>query len=172
MKVFLKDRVCVQNKDLIHLLRFCDSLKEGIPSSIIDKVFGKVYIVTSDNENDFVDFYKDSEIDFFRKLDWIVDYREYSDLSEEDLINAGCGIVNECASIATGFNELPEEDRARLYSDVNHQLELLEYKMLGVRDILWHKQGELKFAIPCDNAIIKKSKPRGRTIRRLIDKFL
>ena len=65
MKVFANGKVYVQNNDLQYLLRTCDGI--SIPSSIINKVFGDVFIVTDDNRYEFVEFSNPEDVDFFRE---------------------------------------------------------------------------------------------------------
>ena len=45
-------------------------------------------------------------------------------------------------------NETKQKEREKQYQKVSTQIELLEFKMMSVRDVLWHKQGHLKFPLP------------------------
>jgi hypothetical protein len=72
MKIFVKDKVYVQKKDLTHLLKAFNG--KSIPSSIIDKVFNSPFFVNKDNEYDFVSFESLEAVDFFKKCTWIIDY--------------------------------------------------------------------------------------------------
>ena len=68
--------------------------------------------------------------------------------TKEEIIEYGRQINAERNKIATSFNELSEEERERQYIQESTKIELLEFKMWSVRDILWHKQGHLKFPLP------------------------
>ena len=146
MKLFANNKVYVQKNDLAYFMRGAEGV--SIPSSIINKVFGQIFIVTDDNRYDFVEFSSPEEIEFFKKCDWMVDYNLFDGMTEEEIMEYGCQINTERNKIATSFNELSEAEREKQYMQVSTKIELLEFKMLSVRDILWHKQGYLKFPLP------------------------
>jgi len=175
MKLFVNNKVYVQKNDLAYFMRGTEGI--SIPSSIINKVFGQVFIVTDENRYEFVEFSSPEEIDFFKKCDWIVDYNLFDGMTENQIVEYGCQINTERNKIATSFNELPEEERERQYIQASTKIELLEFKMWSVRDILWHKQGHLKFTLPNgtnidylisnDNEIAKKENVVQRVLRRI-----
>ena len=175
MKLFVNNKVYVQKNDLAYFMRGTEGI--SIPSSIIDKVFGQVFIVTDENRYEFVEFSSPEEIDFLKKCDWMVDYNLFDGMTEDQIVEYGCQIYAERNKIATSFNELPEDDRERQYIQASTKIELLEFKMWSVRDILWHKQGHLKFPLPKgtnidylvsnDNEIAKKENVVQRVLRKI-----
>jgi len=179
MKLFVNNKVYVQKNDLAYFMRGTEGI--SIPSSIINKVFGQVFIVTDENRYEFVEFSSPEEIDFFKKCDWIVDYNLFDGMTENQIVEYGCQINTERNKIATSFNELPEEERERQYIQASTKIELLEFKMWSVRDILWHKQGHLKFTLPNgtnidylisnDNEIAKKENVVQRVLRRIKKRY-
>lgn len=67
-----------------------------IPTSIFMKVFDRdVIIINNRNRYDFVEFDAPEEIEFFKGIDWMIDYNEVKDLSEEGIITLGQSIVKE-----------------------------------------------------------------------------
>lgn len=146
MKIFANNKAYVQNNDLAYLMRGAEGI--SIPASIFNKVFGKVFIVTDENRYDFVEFTEPAEIEFFKECDWMVDYNAFDNMTEEEIIQIGCKINEERNKIAQAFNELKQKEKEKQYHKVSTQIELLEFKMMSVRDVLWHKQGHLKFPLP------------------------
>ena len=60
------------------------------------KVFGNgVTIINDSNRYDFVKFDEESEIEFFKGLDWMIDYNEVKDLSEDEIIKLAKNIEKE-----------------------------------------------------------------------------
>lgn len=179
MKLFVNNKVYVQKNDLAYFMRGTEGI--SIPSSIIDKVFGQVFIVTDENRYEFVEFSSPEEIDFFKKCDWMVDYNLFDGMTENQIVEYGCQINAEINKIATSFNELPEKERERQYIQASTKIELLEFKMWSVRDILWHKQGHLKFTLPNgtnidylisnDNEIAKKENVVQKVLRRIKKRY-
>ena len=112
MKVFANGKVYVQNNDLQYLLRACDGI--SIPSSIINKVFGDVFIVIDDNRYEFVEFSNPEDVDFFRSCDWIIDYHAFDGMTEEEIINYGSQINDKRNELAEKFNNLPEKEQGKL----------------------------------------------------------
>ena len=87
MKLFHKEKekevVYVQMQDLVYLMNETDI---AIPASIVMQVFGGgTVIVTNENRFDFVRFDDAEEVKYFRDLDFILDYGEYKDLSDDQL---------------------------------------------------------------------------------------
>ena len=146
MKIFTNNKAYIQKKDLAYFMRGAEGIL--VPASIIDKVFGQVFIVTDENRYEFVEFSSPEEIEFFKKCDWMVDYNLFDSMTEEEIIEYGYQINAERNKIATSFNELSEEEREKQYMQESTKIELLEFKMWSVRDVLWHKQGHLKFPLP------------------------
>ena len=146
MKVFTNGKVYVQNNDLQYLLRVCDGI--SIPSSIINKVFGDVFIVTDDNRYEFVEFSNPEDVDFFRSCDWIIDYHAFDGMTEEEIINYGSQINDKRNELAEKFNNLPEKEQEKLYEQVSSEVMMLDYKIYSIRDLVWNRQGHLKFTVP------------------------
>ena len=175
MKIFVNNKVYVQKNDLSYLLRGAEGI--SIPSSIIDKIFGQVFIVTDENRYEFVEFTSPEVLKFFKKCDWIVDYNLFDSMTEEEIVEYGCQINAERNKVVTSFNELSEGEKEKQYIQVSTKIELLEFKMWSIRDILCHKQGHLKFSLPKgtnidyltsnDNKIEKKENIVQKVLRRL-----
>ena len=169
MKIFANNKAYVQNNDLAYLMRGAEGI--SIPASIFEKVFGKVFIVTDQNRYDFVEFSEPKEIEFFKECDWMVDYNSFDNMTEEEIIEIGCRINEERNKIAKAFNELKQKEKEKQYHKVSTQIELLEFKMMSVRDVLWHKQGNLKFPLPKGikaNELIAKA-PVEETVQTAIE---
>ncbi len=83
MKIITNDSAYVQKNDISYL-----NLSDlPIPASIFMKVFGNgVTIINDSNRYDFVKFDEESEIEYFKDLDWMIDYNEVKDLSEDEII--------------------------------------------------------------------------------------
>ena len=147
MKIVLKDKVYVQKNDLSYLMNAMEG--KAIPSSIINKVFGEIFICCDDNRYEFVEFTEPEAIEFFKGWTYSVDYMYVKDLTEEDLIDAGSSIIEQRNAVALKYNSMTPEER-ETHSDLRVECDLLEFKMLSIRDIVWLKQGHLKMEFPKD----------------------
>ena len=146
MKVFANNKVYVQKNDLAYFMRGAEGV--SIPSSIVEKVFGQIFIVTDENRYEFIEFSSPKEIEFFRNCDWMIDYNMFDEMTEEEIVNYGCQINTERNNVAAAFNALDDKEKAKQYTQTLTKIQLLEFKMASVRDVLWHKQGHLKFDLP------------------------
>ena len=80
MKIITDNAAYVQKNDLMYL----NSSSLAIPGSIYMKVFGwGITVINDRNRYEFVKFEEDSEIEFFKDIDWMIDYNEVKDLTEE-----------------------------------------------------------------------------------------
>lgn len=161
MKIITNKKAYVQLNDLSYLMRAMED--ESIPASIVNKVFGQVFICTDSNRYEFETFDSPEEIEFFKNLDYSVDYMELKDLSDEEIIEYGNSIVNKQNEIADKFNSMSDEEKEKNRNLVKEH-ELLQFKMLSVRDILWMRNGKLKVKLPSEVAPLKG-------IKKILNKF-
>ena len=143
MKIITNDSAYVQKNDISYL-----NLSDlPIPASIFMKVFGNgVTIINDSNRYDFK-FDEESEIEYFKDLDWMIDYNEVKDLSEDEIIKLAESIGEEQDKIATTFNSMAEEERKN-HADMVTKCDLLEFKFYSLRDVLWFKQGHIPMELP------------------------
>lgn len=65
----------------------------------------------------FVEFTEFHEIEFFKKQDWIVDYKKVKDLSLEDIKLLGEETNKEMEAIRNKFNNMSEEEKRKFISN-------------------------------------------------------
>lgn len=144
MKIITNNAVYVQKNDIEYL----NQTDLVIPASIYMKVFDKgSFTIGDSNKYEFVKFETPEEIEFFKGIDWMIDYNEVKDLSEEETIVIGQSIAEEKNNIAQRFNSMTPEERENNMSMI-FQCELLDFKMYSLRDVLWFKQGHIKMELP------------------------
>lgn len=144
MKIITENKAYVQKNDIAYL----NQSDLPIPASIFMKVFGNgITIIDNSNRYEFVEFSDPNEIEFFKNLDWIIDYNGVKNLTDKELIALGQAAVEEQNGIATRFNALSIEERRQNHSMVT-RCELLEFKVYSLKDIYWFKQGKLKIELP------------------------
>lgn len=166
MKIITENAVYVQKNDIAYL----NQTDLAIPASIFMKVFGDIFIVDDSNRYEFIEFDAPEEIDFFKAVDWMIDYNEVKALSEEEIISLGKSIIEEKNSIAQKFNFMALEERKRNMNMVS-QCELLDFKMYSLRDVLWFKQGHIKMELP-EGVEFPTGLKKEKGIRKLIKTML
>lgn len=168
MKIINGEKVYVQKNDI-------NQSDLPIPASIFMKVFGNgIVIIDDSNRYEFVEFTTPEEIEFFKSLDWMIDYNEVKDLSEEETIELGQSIAQEKNEIAQKFNSMNPDDRKKNMNMVS-QCELLDFKMYSLRDVLWFKQGHISMELPDDveypTDYQKETPKQEKGIKRLLKRF-
>ena len=144
MKIFRNDAVYVQKNDIAYL----NNTDLSIPASIFMKVFGSgIVIIDDSNRYDFIDFTEPKDIEFFSSLDWIFDYDDVMDLSEEEIMDLGNSIAEKRNEIVNEFSSMDKNEKEKNLSMIQ-QCDLLEFKLLSLRDFLWFKQGHIKIELP------------------------
>lgn len=164
MKIIYENCVYVQKND-IGFLNQTDML---IPGSIYMKVFGnsEVTIINNSNRFEFIEFTKPNEIEYFKNINWMIDYNDVCNLTEDEIIELGNKIAKERNEIARKYNAMSQEDKRKNYSLIR-ECELLDFKMYSLRDIMLHKQGKLSFTIPTP----KKKRAKKKGIKKLLKEF-
>lgn len=78
MKIFNKEngieKVYVQEKDIKKLWEFCSNIPNSIYANFNDE-----------EKNGFIEYSSKEEVEFFKTVDWIIDYKKFVKLSKEDL---------------------------------------------------------------------------------------
>lgn len=144
MKIITNEAVYVQKNDI----GFLNQTDLPIPASIFLKVFGNgITIIDNSNRFEFVKFEGESEIEFFKSQDWIVDYDSVKDLDESQIMELGQAVAQQQNNIATQYNSMTNDDR-RKNKHMVFECERLDFKMYSLRDTLWFKQGHLQFDLP------------------------
>ena len=145
MKIINKENdqevVYVQKSDMMYVTHNCDSF----PAALMNDFFSDIVIINGDNRNEFVRFTDPSEVDFFRKQEWIIDYRDFRNLSEAKIMEMGNQTVDELNAVAEEFNSTKNEKKKQ---ELYKKHELLEFKFNSIREFLWFKQGHIEYSIP------------------------
>lgn len=145
MKILKDNKIYVQKNDMAYL----NSSGLSIPASIFLKVFGHgINIIDNSNRYEFIEFTDPKEIEFFQGQDWIVDYDAVKDLTEEEILQLGQAVAAEKKRRADEFNAKLKKYRQENYESVIAGLDLLDFKMYSLRDIIMFKKGELDFPLP------------------------
>ena len=145
MKILKDNKMYVQKNDMAYL----NSSGLNIPASIFMKVFGRgITIIDNSNRYEFIEFSKPEDIEFFKGIDWIVDYDEVKGLTEEQLIELGQSVSDEKKQKIDQYNKMPEEKKKEAYERTIMDLELMDYKMHTISDIIMLKRGHLSFRFP------------------------
>lgn len=144
MKIFRDNSVYVQKNDIAHL----NMTERLVPASIYMKVFGSgITIINDSNRYEFISYDGASEVDYFKSLDWIIDYDDVKEMSEDDIIEMAHDIAAEQSGIASVYNTMSDEER-RYHPEMVDQCNLLEYKFYSLRDFLWFRQGHIQMELP------------------------
>ena len=144
MKIINKDVAYVQKNDIAYL----NTTDLPIPLSIYAKVFGfETSIVNDNNRYSFIKLDDKSEIEYLKGIDFVVDYNDYKDLSEEEMTKILDSIKDEYYKVVDEFNAMTKEERTKHHNLIT-QSENLEFKYCTIRDILWFTQGHIKFELP------------------------
>jgi len=148
MKIITNNAAYVQKNDLIRIMEFTLEM----PASVMMKIYGdgekiQITIVDDRNRYDFVKFDQQHEMEFFEKLDWIVNWDEVKDLSEDEILELAYKINDEKNAVATRWNNMSTEERER-NQKLHTEYEALDHKMWSLRDTLWFRQGHIKMTFP------------------------
>ena len=168
MKIVTNNAVYVQKDDMIAL----NETDLPIPTSIFNKVWGVgITIIDGTNRYEFIKFEEEHEIEYFKELDWIVDYNELKDLDESEFIALGEKAAKEQKEIAEKYNFMTKEEQNKNQALVSRH-QMLTFKIYSIRDVLWFKQGHIRFELPEGVEYPKwdeEKEPKG--FQKLLSKF-
>lgn len=96
-----KEVVYVQGQDIIYLM------KKGIYPSI----FTKQLIIDDSNRFEVIRFDKEHEVKFFRELEFIIDYNQYKDLTDDQIDEEENKLASKANEIAKKWNSMTKEEQ-------------------------------------------------------------
>ena len=144
MKIVTFNGIYVLRKDI----EFLNQIELVVPASIYLKRYECDGLLPEDNDAyKFVKFKSSREIDYISKLDWLIDYDEVKNLTEEEIKKVGCQIGYQQNELIEKYNAMSEEEQKRNL-DMVKQIKILYYKLCMLRDILWFKKGALDIKLP------------------------
>lgn len=138
-----KEVVYVQRHDLVQL-----ELSEMlIPASIYTKVFTGRTIVDDSNRFDFVRFDEEHEVKFFRELEFVIDYDQYKDLTDEQLDEEAQKLATKANKIAEKWNSMSIDERKQ-NSNLLQEHENVVYMLNFLFEIYAVKHGKRYMPFP------------------------
>lgn len=171
MKIFRNGSVFVQKQDMGLLMQ----MDSSIPYSIVLKVFGQgTVIIDEENRYEFIRFDDKHEVKFFKEQDWIVNYDDVKDLSQEEFVLLGQKNVQKQIEIAAKYNSLSIKERAK-NTDFYDEYQKLQFQFDMLREILWFKQGHIKMDLPEEvdyPETISEEKGIKKLFKRFKDKYI
>ena len=152
MKIITDNSVYVQRKDLKFLnTNICIEM----PETIICKMFEDSFKSIKSDE-DFIKFEDDFDMEFLKDIDWIINYNDVKDLTEEELIELGEKVTEQKNELSNTFYSMDINGRLKNF-DIVARCDLLKYKMQSLADVIFYKRGKLDIKLPEEvNAGVKE----------------
>lgn len=167
MKIITNEKVYVQRNDISTLLHFSNTL----PNEVVNEVFSDVFICTLNNRHEFMEFSNPNTIEYFKKLDYILDYDEVKDLSVEDLNKLYLSVDKEISNLLIEFENLSTEEQEKKYAYYVNIINLKNYKLSSINDYTLYKKGKLKIKMPAATKMsISKEEKTKKRIRSIFNK--
>lgn len=146
MKIITDDAAYVQKNDIAYL----NQTDLDIPASIYLKACETgTFIVDDSNRYEFIRFNKSDEIQFFKNQDWILDYNQVKDMTEDELIEYGERIITQYNELAETFNALSEQERIQ-NTELDMRCDLLGFKIFSLHDFIFYRKGLLEMQLPSE----------------------
>lgn len=146
MKIITNDATYVQKNDIAYL----NQTDLDIPTSIYLKTCETgTFIVDDSNRYEFIRFNKSDEIQFFKNQDWILDYNQVKDKTEDELIEYCERIITQYNELAETFNALSEQEQMQ-NTELDMQCDLLAFKLFSLQEFIFYRKGLLEMQLPSE----------------------
>ena len=139
-----KETVYVQLQDIVQL----NQSNMLIPASIYTKVFSaSVTIVNDSNRFNFVKFTEEHEVTSFKELDFIIDYDQYKNFTDEQLEEEGQKLVKKKNEIAKKWYSMSYSKRKQ---NINlfQEYQNTEYMLNSLYELYFVKHGKWSMPFP------------------------
>lgn len=146
MKIITNDAAYVQKNDIAYL----NQTDLDIPASIYLKACETgTFIVDDSNRYELIRFNKPDEIQFFKNQDWILDYNQVKDKTEDELIEYCERIITQYNELAETFNALSEQEQMQ-NTELDMQCDLLAFKLFSLQEFIFYRKGLLEMQLPSE----------------------
>ena len=154
MKIFTENGVYVQKNDIAYLYH----TDIPIPVVVFNKIYSDgIFIVDSRNRNEFILFNEKDAIDFFSKINWILDYNIYKDLTIEELFKKYKKLCNQSVAVGIKYDSFSSSEKKQ-HIDLLELYDRLEYQTNAIRDLILLKQGKINYELPEGIEVVKQEK--------------
>lgn len=149
MKVFHKENgkevVYVQRTDIIYLAT--QRNKKIVLHNIYQKMSEGINVVTDTTRLEFVRFDNENEVKFFRECEFICDFDQYKDFTDEQIVAEVQRIAVKVNEIAKKWNEMTLKERSENISlnDMYHDLGHMIIDLLSEINAAIHGEREMPF---------------------------
>lgn len=169
MKIILNNKVYVQRDDLTNLMYFLSTLSIPCPASIFDKLYGPIFVCDGSTRYEFLEFKGSESVEFFKNLDYVVDYDDLRKKSDNELIEYAKNVEEEVETIINDFNNKPEDIRRNEYERTEAVINSKKLKLYGIRDFMMFRKGDIIFDLP--KGISEKSVGKKSSIKIFVKKL-
>ena len=134
MKVITANAAYLQKYYFDILLKSTLVTKIGVPISICDVVNKKKF--DKYDYKDFIKFTKDEEIKFLKEADWIPNFNDYVEKTNDEINGEIISLDNEGSELNEWFKSLTTEEQQIQYAYGSIKAKMLMYKKESLNDIL------------------------------------
>ena len=146
MKYFKNGKVYVSYNDLINL----PQLSEVGSSDLVRKGLGEgPKEIDDSNRFLFAEFDLPEEVEFFSNRDWIIDYGEYKNMSDEELEKTAQKIFLKNQLLIETYNNMSEQEQDNNYEVIREHMRLW-HQFKDLRYIYEYRCGNIALNIPED----------------------
>lgn len=167
MKIIANNKIYVQYIDIANLMQMIEGTNIKVPSKVINLVFRDIFICDDSNKYDLMEFEDKEAIDFFKNLDYIINYDEVKDLSFDEYMNMVKETYDKEVSLNEKFQSMSEKEQEENMEKIIKEFSLLEYKMESYKHILWFIEGHIDMKLPEGYSYPKRVKG----FSKLLNKF-
>lgn len=148
MKIITKDCAYVQYTDIAELINALIVTKTECPQNVLETCYGNTFTCNSDNQFEFMEFYNDDAIEFFKNLNYIVDYDDVKDANDEVLANYSNTLTFNRNKMIQTYNQMPKQKQDEYQEDIKLRTRLLDHKIQTLEQFKLFKNGKLRMYLP------------------------
>ena len=156
MKVFMNNKVYVSQKDISFLFQLGMELPNEVYETLaILAGSNPVFEFTTINENEFISFSEPETKEFFRKIDFIINYGSYKNASYEDLDYLLTNTIYDKLDIMDSARHLINSNDL---NRIKNKILKISHKINGIKDLMQIKLGVSNIQLPVRERVDKDEK--------------
>lgn len=144
MKIFRDNCVYVQLEDINYII----NRNISCPRNLIHRTIEQGYVfIDEKNKYNFIGYNEKNIVDFFKGLDFIINYDEIKDLTNEELNDSCQNYINDKEALLEEYNYMSPANKRNIEDIISH-INDLEYKYYQISKFLLYKKGNDNLVLP------------------------
>lgn len=148
IKIVTRDAIYLQKEDLAYFNQIFDRYFKAETKPVFMKMSTlQDSTLNEENRYDFIEFRKKEEMEYIKKIDWIIDYEDVKSKNIQEINDLSQNILRQRENVANTYNAMSVKKRGE-NQDMPLKCDLYNYVLQSLANIIYFKRGDIIMNLP------------------------